>query len=125
MVGYLTNKFQQKANPTYVFKAILSKELDEKRNELRSKVFETIPGSSKFQCIDFKPGSITQISYILCVCEKCSIDYGKCDSFTEYGIISHQLNKVFLRSREDVSDNHDDGINVHDSFFCQWNYEIL
>ena len=34
MVGYLSNKFQEKANPTYVFKEILSKELDEERSEL-------------------------------------------------------------------------------------------
>ena len=40
--------------------------------------------------------------------EKCSIDYGPCDSFTEYDMISHQLNKVFLLSREDVSDNHEE-----------------
>ena len=78
-------------------------------SELRSKVFETIPGSSKFQCIVFKPGSITlSASNILCVCEKCSVDYGSCDSFTEFDMISHQLNKVFLRSREDVSDNHEE-----------------
>ena len=105
MVEFLTEKFKDKVNPSYMFKEITSKRLETARSSERLKVFSTIEGSSKFQVIVFKPNQVMKAAPRLCLCEKCKVDYGSCQLFEEYAIMCNHLKRNCLRS--DVADSAD------------------
>ena len=74
------------------------KRLEEERVKDITRVYSTIPGSSKFQVIVFKPGEKLRASQRLCICDMCRVDYGMCALFSEYELQVKFLKKTCLCS---------------------------
>ena len=107
-------------NPQYIIKEIEQELIESLRNKEKYVKYENISGSSKFRIAIIQPDStIIKAAPYLCACEKCQLELGACDLFDDYGLVSHNLNKVFIRSnnrcqnaREDTDDEDDDIIDL-------------
>ena len=98
-VTFISEKFRQKTNPTYVVQQLHLEELEESRKESRLKKYPTITGSDSFQVMVFQPNSVTfRASPYLCVCDTCMVTYGSCSLFSSYELQTQQLKKIHLRS---------------------------
>lgn len=98
MVKFLSEKFSEKSNPTYDFRNITPKQLEDARKEERLKAYNTIPGSSKFQAMVFRPHQQMKASTRICLCQECQVEYGSCQLFKEYEIPVKHLKQNCLRS---------------------------
>ena len=61
MVEFLQSKFSPSVQPIYIIKGLEEKNLLEKKELSRLKVFKTVDGSSLFQVISFTPNPQTLI----------------------------------------------------------------
>ena len=59
MVEFLQSKFSPSVQPIYIIKGLEEKNLLEKKELSRLKVFKTVDGSSLFQVISFTPNPQT------------------------------------------------------------------
>ena len=118
MINCLQKKFSSLKEPKYHFKEITTEELESARLVSQKIVHRTVSGSAKFQAVVINPNSnIIKASPRLCACEKCLDGYGSCHLFTDYELVSHQLNQVSLRSNFETYDtanqNEKQGNNVN------------
>ena len=105
MVEFLEKKFPNTSSVTYFFKTIDESLLDEERSLDRLEKVETVRGSDSFHVMVFSPGEDAfKASPRICVCEKCKVNFGSCELFTEYSLSAHQLNKIFLRGNRKGQD---------------------
>ena len=103
MIDFLEQKYSDKTNPTYVLKEIDNKELLLLRNEAKLKVFKIGEGSNTFQLMVFHLFSNIIKAYPrLCICNKCQVEYGSCELFSQYLLEEEQLKKMNLRSVQTV-----------------------
>ena len=72
MLEFLSQKFNDRESLSYMWKEIE----DEARAADKLKVFGTVYGSSKFNCMVFKPnGNSSKASPRICLCDDCSSDH--------------------------------------------------
>ena len=95
------NKTTKAKQTQHVLKEIDSKELWLLRTEAKLKVFKTVLDSNLFQVMVFHLfSSIIKASPWLCVCNKCQVEYGSCELFSQYILGVEQLKKMNLRSAQ-------------------------
>lgn len=111
---FISQKFSEKTNPTYIVQQLHVDDLEESRKEARLKKYPTITGSDNFQVMVFQPNSVTfRASPYLCICEICMTKYGSCPLFSSYELRTQVLKKIHLRAEVqpvgemDGSDDHD------------------
>ena len=93
MVDYLDAKFKES-----IVKEFDSSFLEENRAAANLLVHPTTDGSSTFQVV-FKPYTDhLKAAKWICLCQQCQNEYGSCNIFSSYPIISYKLNKKYLRS---------------------------
>ena len=54
---------------------------------------------------------------LLCICSSCQSEYGSCDLFETYPLVSYPLNKIHLRS-DNLLVTTDEGDNIEDDFIA-------
>ena len=87
MVNYLVDKFKDRSDMTFYFKAIDCSVLDEERASVKFKDFETVNGSSSFHAVVCKTGaSALRQATQICICESYKGEYGSYNEFMEYPI---------------------------------------
>ena len=76
---FLNNKFGEKEHPPYHLYQVNTDELETECKASAKIVYKTIPGSSSFHVIIFKPeAKVFKAASRLCLCESYQIDYGSC-----------------------------------------------
>ena len=95
---FLNNKFGEKEHPPYHLYQVNTAELETERKASAKIVYKTIPGSSSFHVIIFKPeAKVCKAASRLCLCESCQIDYGSCSLFQEYELRSQVVYPASLQ----------------------------
>ena len=96
MVEFLHEKFNQNTDPNYFFTDITPESLAQERKIANLKVFSTVNGSSKFNCIVFRPNQPMKASPRICLYSECQINFGSCSLFGEYHLNMRQLEQINL-----------------------------
>ena len=96
---FLCDKFAEKNNSSYHIHELTIEELDAERKRNAKMKYKTINGSSSFQVMVFKPNSAEfRAAPRLCICKKCQEEYGSCDLFQSYPLITEKYTLASLRS---------------------------
>ena len=99
MADYLHNKFSCHTHPEYHVELIDEEDIKAARSSSSKHTYGRLDGASAYQIVVFTPNSETiKSAPRICICEKCEINYGSCELFTEVKLPVMRAKASTLRS---------------------------